>query len=50
MDVSLLSKIDQVDTLIDDRIKILYSHIGFSNFASISFFFTFCLVFNIIAL
>jgi len=27
MDVSLLSKIDQVDTLIDDRIKILYSHI-----------------------
>ena len=27
IDVSLLSKIDQTDTLIDDRIKILYSHI-----------------------
>ena len=27
IDVSLLSKIDQIDTLIDDRIKILYSHI-----------------------
>ena len=27
MDVSLLNKIDQIDTLIDDRLKILYNHI-----------------------